>query len=75
MSKGEKFKAALDALQTFQNYYGVELPLIIDDAESYTKNNLLTIPNQKIILKVVEGQDLKIETQISEAVEERRRTA
>ena len=63
LSKGEKLKAALDILQTFQSHYGVMLPLIIDDAESYTSNSLIEIPNQKILFKVVEGQELKIEVQ------------
>lgn len=75
LSKGEKLKAALDILQTFQNYYGVELPLIIDDAESYTQNSLIDIPNQKILLKVAEGQELKIESEVAEIVDERRLTA
>lgn len=73
LSKGEKFKAALDVLQTFQNYYGVMLPLIIDDAESYTSNSLIDIPNQKILFKVVEGRQLQIE--VKAAMLERRLSA
>lgn len=73
LSKGEKFKAALDVLQTFQNYYGVMLPLIIDDAESYTSNSLIDIPNQKILFKVVEGRQLQIE--VKPAMLERRLSA
>ena len=68
LSKGEKLKAALDILRALQRRYGVELPLIIDDAESYTANSLVDVPNQKIILRVTEG-DLQI------AVEEGRLAA
>ena len=52
LSKGEKLKAALDIFRAIQRHYGVELPLIIDDAESYTANSLIDVPNQKIILRV-----------------------
>lgn len=61
LSKGEKFKAALDILQALQNYYGVKFPLITDDAESYTSNSLLETGNQRIILQVVDGHRLNIE--------------
>lgn len=54
LSKGEKLKAALDIFRTLQRYYGVEMPLIIDDAESYTMNSLLELPNQKFFFRVEE---------------------
>lgn len=63
LSKGEKLKAALDVVKTFQNASGVMFPLIIDDAESYTSNSLIEVPNQKILFKAVEGQSLKIEVE------------
>ena len=72
LSKGEKFKVALDLLNTFQNHFGVMFPLIIDDAESYTSNSLIEIPNQKIILKAVEGQ---VELHIDYAQAEGRKVA
>lgn len=72
LSKGEKFKVALDLLNTLQNFYGVMFPLIIDDAESYTSNSLIEIPNQQIILRAVEGQ---AELQISGGDIERRSVA
>ena len=68
LSKGEKLKAALDIWRALQRRYGVELPLIIDDAESYTANSFVDVPNQKILLRVTEG-NLQI------AVEERRLAA
>ena len=72
LSKGEKLKVALDLLNTFQNRFGVMFPLIIDDAESYTSNSLIEIPNQKIILKAVEGQ---VELHINYAQVEGRKVA
>ena len=54
LSKGERLKAALDIFNTLQKFYGVELPLIIDDAESYTLNSLLDLPNQKFFFRVEE---------------------
>ena len=60
LSKGEKLKAALDIWRAIQKRYAVELPLIIDDAESYTANSLVDVPNQKIIMRVTES-DLQIE--------------
>ena len=67
LSKGEKLKAALDVHNTFQRHYGVMLPLIIDDAESYTSNSLIEVENQQILLKAVEGQaELQIDCDYSE---------
>lgn len=60
LSKGEKLKAALDIWRAIQNHYGADLPLIIDDAESYTANSLVDVVNQKIVLRVSET-DLQIE--------------
>ena len=60
LSKGEKFKAACDILVTLQTLYKVEMPLMIDDAESYTSNSLIFLPNQKFLFKVTDG-DLKAE--------------
>lgn len=55
LSKGERLKASLDILRTFQKFYDVELPVFIDDAESYTSNSLVDLPNQIIRLKATEG--------------------
>ena len=64
LNRGAKLKAALDILKTLQRFYSIELPIFIDDAESYTSNSLVKIPNQLFLLKAVEGQDvLKIEVE------------
>ena len=62
LSKGERLKAALDILRTFQNLAKVEMPLFLDDAESYTSNSFVELPNQKFLFKVTDS-DLKIEVQ------------
>ena len=58
LNRGAKFKAALDILKTLQKFFGVELPIFVDDAESYTSNSFVEIPNQIFLLKVVEGQEV-----------------
>lgn len=64
LNRGAKFKAALDILKTLQKFFGVELPIFVDDAESYTSNSFVEIPNQIFLLKVVEGQKiLKIDVE------------
>lgn len=61
LSKGEKLIAAMDIFNTLQKKFGVELPLVLDDAESYTAITLSVVPgNQLFLLKVTDG-DLQIE--------------
>lgn len=59
LSKGEKFKAALDILNVLQSKFGRQFPLMIDDAESYTSNSFVELPNQLFVFKVTET-DLQI---------------
>lgn len=61
LSKGERLKAALDIWRTLQKVYNVELPLMIDDAESYTLNSFVELPNQKWLFKVSDDEHLVIE--------------
>lgn len=68
LSKGEKLKCALEVFKVIQAHYGVEMPLIIDDAESYTMNSFVELPNQKWLFKVAETPlEIKIETKVSVA--------
>ena len=61
LSKGEQLKASLDILNALQKAYNVELPVFIDDAESYTSNSFVNLPNQIIRLVATEGvEKLKI---------------
>ncbi len=55
LNKGGKLTAALDILKTLQEFYKVEMPLFIDDCESYTSNSFIEIPNQIFKLTVSEG--------------------
>lgn len=52
LSKGERLQAALDILVTLQRHYKVELPLLLDDAESYTPCSVGKLPNQKFYFRV-----------------------
>ena len=61
LSKGEQLKAALDIWRTLQKVYGVELPLMIDDAESYTRNSFVDVSNQLWLFKVSDEERLVIE--------------
>lgn len=62
LSKGEKLKAALDVFRTLQRHHGVNLPLFIDDAESYTANSFVDLPNQLWLFKVTDEEQLNIKT-------------
>ena len=59
LSKGEKFKAACDILNALQKHFGTEMPLVVDDAESYTPNSILKLKNQLLLFTVTES-DLKV---------------
>lgn len=61
LSKGEKLKASLDIWRTLQKKLGVEMPLMIDDAESYTRNSFVDVPNQLWLFKVSDAPQLTIE--------------
>lgn len=66
LSKGERLKAALDIYKTLQNHFQIEMPLLLDDAESYTMNSLIELPNQKFFFRVDEC-DLTIKTETRRA--------
>ena len=54
LSKGEKLKAALDILRTLQKKFRIEAPLFLDDAESYTANSFVDVPNQMFWFRVTD---------------------
>ena len=74
LSKGEKLKAALDILGALQRFYGVEFPIFIDDAESYTSNSFVDLPNQTIRLKAAEGVK-KLKIDVEKAAEQPRQVS
>ena len=62
LSKGEQLKVSLDILKALQRAFGIELPVFIDDSESYTSNSFVDLPNQIIKLVAAEGvQKLQID--------------
>lgn len=64
LSKGERLKADLDILCVLQKFFDVEMPVFIDDSESYTSNSTVKIPNQIIWLTAAEGvKSLQVETE------------
>lgn len=62
LSKGERFCAACDILRALQERFELEMPLMIDDAESYTPNSQIQLPNQLFIFRVMDC-DLTIDVQ------------
>lgn len=63
LNHGSRALAELDICNTFQNVYGVRLPLFVDDFDGITENTMEKInqfSRQMIFLKATEG-DLKIE--------------
>lgn len=63
MNKGNRMKAALDIVQTLSEHFGVKLPVIIDDCESYT--SLPEVDSQVIKLIADKAYD-KLAVQIEE---------
>ena len=60
LNKGNKMKAALDIVNALSGYYGITLPIFIDDCESYT--SLPAVNAQVIKLIAEKGQkSLKFE--------------
>ena len=55
LNRGSKMKAALDIMSTLSKFYDIELPVFIDDAESYTSNSMIEVKNQVFRLAAVEG--------------------
>ena len=68
LSTGEKFKAALDILRALQNFYQVKMPLWIDEANSYTSNSYLELPDQQyIFLYASDVPELRVERIVDNA--------
>ena len=63
LNHGSRALAELDICNTFQNVYGVRLPLFVDDFDGITENTMEKInqvDRQMVFLKATEG-DLKVE--------------
>lgn len=51
LNHGNKLLAELDIALAFQNFYGVKLPLILDDAESVDTERIPKVDRQLIVLR------------------------
>ena len=51
LNHGKKLLAELDIALAFQNFYGVKLPLILDDAESVDVERIPKVDRQLIVLR------------------------
>ena len=63
LNHGSRALAELDICNTFQNVYGVRLPLFVDDFDGITENTMEKInqfDRQMVFLKATE-EDLKVE--------------
>ena len=63
LNKGNRMKAALDILNALSKYYGVSLPIFIDDCESYTS---LPEVDAQLIKLIADGDHDSLEVEIEE---------
>lgn len=54
--------AEVDICRMFQRKFDVQLPILLDNAESIDKDRLPNIPNQLILFQRADNKELKIET-------------
>lgn len=57
----DKILTEVDICRAFQKLYGVELPIIVDNTESVDNDRIPNIPNQLILIKRTDDEELKIE--------------
>ena len=58
---GREIRGKLDICQSLQKFYGANLPIILDNAESINDFNIPDIDRQLILLTVTDDKDLVIE--------------
>ncbi|MCR5440235.1 MAG: AAA family ATPase [Selenomonas sp.] len=61
LNKGNRMKAALDIVNALSKYYGVSLPIFIDDCESYTS---LPEVDAQLIKLIADGDHDSLEVEI-----------
>lgn len=59
---GREIRGKLDICQSLQNFYGVNLPIILDNAESINDYNIPDIDSQLILLAVTDDKKLVVES-------------
>ncbi len=61
MNTGLKIQAKLDICDSIQKFYGMDLPIFLDNAESINDKNIPATDCQLVVLKVTEDAELKVE--------------
>lgn len=62
LNHGAKILAQIDICLMFQKFYGICLPIIVDDCESLDEWRIPKIENQLILLRRTDDKELRIET-------------
>lgn len=61
LNHGARMLTEIDICRAFQKLYGVCTPIIVEDAESLDSEKIPNIPNQLILIKRTDDEELKIE--------------
>lgn len=60
-NKGCEIEAKLDICDSFQKFYGMRVPIVLDNAESINDEYIPKVDTQLILLTVTKDKDLKVE--------------
>lgn len=60
-NKGREIEAKLDICDSFQKFYGMRVPIVLDNAESINDEYIPKVDTQIILLTVTKDKDLKVE--------------
>lgn len=60
-NKGREIEAKLDICDSFQKFYGMRVPIVLDNAESINDEYIPKVDTQLILLTVTKDKDLKVE--------------
>lgn len=61
-NKGREIEAKLDICDSFQKFYGMRVPIVLDNAESINDEYIPKVDTQLILLTVTKDKGLKVET-------------
>lgn len=61
LNHGARMLTEIDICRAFQKLYGVCTPIIVEDAESLDSDKIPNIPNQLILIKRTDDEELKID--------------
>lgn len=61
MNTGLRIRAKLDICNSFQKFFGMSVPVFLDNAESVNDFNLPEVDTQLIVLGVTSDKDLRVE--------------